>query len=258
LGKLFKISIRRNKLLTENHYLLTARPLIKISEPTPGQFFMLSVDNGIDPLLNRPFSLHRWLGEDFQLLYRVVGKATSILKERKPGDILDVIGPLGNGFPVGDMGKKKPVLIAGGIGIAPLMALAETVAKSKPIFFYGARTEKEVLCLNELRSIAIDPVISTDDGTLGKKGVVTDLLNEYLSQDSAQKSEHCLYACGPEPMLVSLSGIARKYKVESFMALEESMACGIGTCLGCVIRTKDGYKRVCKEGPVFSSGDIVW
>ncbi len=239
---------------------------------------MLSVGSGIDPLLKRPFSLYRWLEGDFQILYRVVGKTTSILKKRKPGDILEIIGPLGRGFPViKKTQKKKIILVAGGIGIAPLFALAETIKKRSSILFYGAKTKKEVLCIEELKSIGIDPIVSTDDGSLGQKGVIIDLLDEFLACPSSLPPSlfpqvpkgslrntgdlpprPCLYACGPKPMLRSLSFLVKKYKIEGYIALEENMACGFGACLGCVVKTGEGNKRVCKEGPVFSTEEIVW
>ncbi|MBS1112030.1 MAG: pyrK [Nitrospirae bacterium] len=244
--------------MAKDHFLLTARPLDTILSPNPGQFFMLSVDSRLDPLLKRPFSLHRIISGDLQFLYRVVGKATTILKAKKTGDTMELIGPLGNGFPLDEKEGVRPVLVAGGMGIAPLVALAEKFAKRQPVFFYGARRAEEVLCLDELNSIGIAPLISTDDGTSGHRGVVTDLLEEFLSNHTTSSDDYSLYACGPKPMLTALSGIATKYKITAHMALEESMACGVGACLGCVIKTVDGYKRVCKEGPVFYSEDIMW
>ncbi|MBI5675470.1 MAG: dihydroorotate dehydrogenase electron transfer subunit [Nitrospirae bacterium] len=244
--------------MAKNHFLLTAHPLNTMPSPDPGQFFMLSVDSRLDPLLKRPFSLHRLVLGDLQFLYRVVGKATNILKDKKAGDIMELIGPLGNGFPVNEIEEKKPVLIAGGMGIAPLVALAEKFTERQPVFFYGARNAEEILCLNELESIGITPVISTDDGTSGRKGFVTDIVEEFLYHHPSSSFDYALYSCGPKPMLETLSGIAMKYKIKAYMALEESMACGIGACLGCVIKTVDGYKRVCKEGPVFLSEEIIW
>jgi len=223
---------------------------------------MVEVAEGPDPLLKRPLSLHRWLGGDFQLLYRVAGKGTDILSRKKPGDVLEILGPLGNGFPLKQ--KTAPViLVAGGIGIAPIFGLAETLTKGKnregsPLLFYGARTKEELLCLDELKSLGIDPVISTDDGTLGKKGNIVNALTKYTARHGKSIADHTLFACGPEPMLKSLSLAAVKLGIKGYIAMEQHMACGIGTCLGCVVRTVGGYKRVCKEGPVFPIGDIVW
>ena len=258
MSKIFEISVRENRKITENHYILTATPSEDIGEPLPGQFFMVSAGQGMDPLLKRPFSLHRWLGGDFQLMYRVVGKATAILKDKGPGEVLDVIGPLGNGFQVSENGEKLPLLVAGGIGVAPIFALAESLSRFKPEFFYGARTGGEVLCAEELKSLGINPVISTDDGTSGEEGTVIDLLNIFLSSNARPHDLYHIYACGPKPMLRSLSLLADEYNIGGSMALEESMACGIGTCLGCVVNTTNGFKRVCKEGPVFPMADILW
>ncbi len=265
MSKLFKITVKENRQIAENHFILTSHPLKKIAKPKPGQFFMLSVGSGINPLLKRPFSLYRWLEGDFQILYRVVGKTTSILKKRKPGDILEIIGPLGRGFPViKKTRKKKIILVAGGIGIAPIFALAETIKKRSSILFYGAKTKNEVLCIEELKSIGIDPIVSTDDGSMGEKATVIDMLEEYFTRYASRRrslwdiTHHCLYACGPKPMLRSLSFLVKKYKIEGYIALEENMACGFGACLGCIVKTGEGNKRVCKEGPVFSTEEIVW
>ncbi|MBI5056928.1 MAG: dihydroorotate dehydrogenase electron transfer subunit [Nitrospirae bacterium] len=256
MSRLFKASVIENRQVIKNHFLLTLHPLVKIGKPKPGNFFMISVDNCLDPLLKRPFSIHRWLGRDFQVLYRVTGKGTSILSNRKPGDILEIIGPLGNAFP-SLRSDNKIIMVAGGLGIAPILGLAETINKYRPLCFYGARTHEELLCIDELISLGIEPVISTDDGSLGEKGNIVDVLNKYISSQSF-KALPCLYACGPEPMLIALSDLAKKSNLKGYIALEQNMACGLGTCLGCVVNTTDGYKRVCREGPVFPINEVIW
>lgn len=218
---------------------------------------MLSANYGTDPLLRRPFSFHRRLGKDFQILYRVLGKLTHILKDKKTRDIVEIMGPLGNGFPAAKT-KEKPILVAGGLGVAPLFALAETVAGENPIFFLGAKNKEEVLCIDELKSIGINTIISTDNGSLGQKGLITDVLRDFLSRHSSLVTRHCLYACGPKPMLKNLSRLTKKIRLKGYIALEENMACGMGACLSCVVNTRKGLKRVCKEGPVFPMGEIIW
>ncbi len=218
---------------------------------------MLSVDSGLDPLLKRPFSLHRWLGRDFQILYRTVGKLTYILKDKKPGDTVEIVGPLGTGFPV-TKSKTKKILAAGGLGMAPLLALAESMKGQKTILFLGAKTKKDLLCINELMSLGIKPVVSTDDGSLGCKGLITEKVNDFLRRYASPVTDYCLYACGPRPMLKELSLLAKNFNLKGYIALEENMACGIGACMGCVVNTKKGFKPVCKEGPVFSIDEIVW
>jgi dihydroorotate dehydrogenase electron transfer subunit len=186
-----------------------------------------------------------------------VGKLTNILKNKKPHDALEIIGPLGNGFPI-IKGKDKPILIGGGLGSIPLFAFAEKIKNKKPIFFIGARTKKEILHVTGLKSIGINPIISTDDGSLGQKGTVLSVFNKFLTSNFSVLSSHLLYACGPRTMLRELSLLAEKFKLNGYIALEENMACGIGACLSCVVRTKDGFKRVCKEGPVFPMEEIIW
>ncbi|MEW6600428.1 MAG: dihydroorotate dehydrogenase electron transfer subunit [Nitrospirota bacterium] len=257
MNRLFKASVIENRLLVKNHHLLTLHPLEKIKKTKPGNFFMVSVDNGLEPLLKRPLSVHRILGQDFQLLYRVMGKGTSILSRKKPDDILEILGPLGNGFPL-NIRSDNITLVAGGIGIAPIFALAESLNAKRPVLFYGARLKKEILCLSEMDSIGIKPVIATDDGSAGKKDNIVNLLKQHISRSRSRFSGTILYACGPTPMLKALSVFAQKNGLGGYFAMEQHMACGIGTCLGCVIKTTKGYKRVCKEGPVFPIEEIVW
>ena len=259
MNKIFEASVVDNKKLIDNHFLITLHPLVKIKKPEPGCFFMLSVNSGLDPLLKRPLSLHRLLDGDFQLLYRAAGKGTAILSRKKTGDTLEVVGPVGNGFKI-SKSQRDFILVAGGIGIAPIFALTEKLISSgkNVLLFYGARTGEEALCLDKLSSLGIDPVISTDDGSLGKKGNIVDVLKRHISRHSVPVNRQTLFACGPEPMLKALSNLAQKNNLKGHMALEQHMACGIGTCLGCVVNTTGGYKRVCKEGPVFPINEIVW
>lgn len=261
MNRLFRASVIENRQIKKDHYLLTLHSSEKFKQPEPGNFFMLSVDSGLDPLLKRPFSIHRLIGSDFQILYRVVGRGTGLLSRRKPGELLDVTGPLGNKFPIANT-QDKIIFIAGGLGIAPIFSLAEKLIKKKPLLFYGARTNEELLCVDELRTLGIEPVIATDDGSSGRKGNIVNVLRNFLASDSGrairESSQLCLYACGPKPMLMALSQLAIKYDLKGYMALEQNMACGLGTCLGCVVNTKKGYKRVCKEGPVFSIKEIIW
>ena len=260
MSKLFKATVTENKRLIKDHYLLTLRPLKRTKKSRPGNFYMLSVASGQDPLLKRPFSVHRSTNKEFQILYRVVGKGTTMLSNKTAGEVLDVIGPLGNTFPVNN--KSRSILVAGGLGIAPMFGLADSIVNSpapeQPLLFYGSRTGKEILCKKELASIGIRPVITTDDGTAGKKGNIVEVLEKFIKSGSLNANEYTIYACGPKPMLKALSGLADKLGIKGYAALEQNMACGVGTCLGCVVHTTSGLKRVCKEGPVFQMEDILW
>ncbi|MBI5026482.1 MAG: hypothetical protein HZC12_07110 [Nitrospirae bacterium] len=153
--------------------------------------------------------------------------------------------------------NQTPLIVAGGIGIASLFFLAERLAKSAYIL-YGARTEHELFFMNELKEYARDLLISTDDGSNGERGTVVEVLSNFLTRHSSLVTRHLIYACGSRQMLEAISKITADKGVTAYISMEENMACGIGACLGCAVRTKDGYKRVCKEGPVFPIEEIVW
>lgn len=257
MSRIFTATVVRNVELAPNYFLISLHPKNRIPRPHAGNFFMLQVGTGLDPLLKRPFSLHRVSGGEIQFLYRSVGKGTALLGRRKPGDAIQVMGPLGNKFPL----RKKSssiILVAGGIGIAPLFALAESAADRHPYLFYGARTKREVLLLDDLKRLGLETVISTDDGSMGKKGNIIKVMKRYLSSRPSLRKNSIVYACGPQPMLRALTHFVNAVNIPAFAALEETMACGIGTCLGCVVRTIDGYQRVCREGPVFPLREIIW
>ena len=253
-----KAKIISNKRLKNNYWLLEFESSIMAKNAGAGQFVEVKVNLGDQPLLRRPISIHSVNGVRVKLIYEVIGKGTQFLSERNPKDFLDVIGPLGNGFEYGRVIKKsdnrKYILVAGGIGVAPLVLLAEKLKLSKPLVLIGARTKKQVLCEREFKILGCLVKIATDDGSVGFKGKVTDLLKLNLAQGSFSK----IFACGPQPMLKAVALIACESNIDSQLSLEEHMACGIGACLGCVVSTKSGYKRVCKDGPVFSGKELTW
>ncbi len=218
---------------------------------------MLSVDESLDPLLKRPLSIHFVKEKELQFLYRVQGRGTAILKMRKKGDELELLGPLGNHFPI-QRKRKNIILAAGGIGIAPIFFLAEKLKFRSPKLFYGARDKEGLLLREKIEKMNLDMQIATDDGSAGKKSNVVDLISGYLKKNNIPADDYIIYACGPEPMLKSLSLLSNKYGIACYAALERNMACGVGTCLGCAVKTRSGYKRVCREGPVFNLNDIEW
>jgi dihydroorotate dehydrogenase electron transfer subunit len=225
-------------------------------EPRPGQFFMIEASKGTDPLLKRAFSLFRKTGRGVQILYRIRGKGTEILKDMKEGSELEVIGPLGTCYPLPSV-NAIPLVIAGGIGIASVFSFVEQLA-GRAMVFYGARTKNDLLMLDEMKGFAKEISVSTDDGSAGQKGTIADSLSSFLSNPHSPIPNYRIYACGPHLLLKIVSEIAREHKIPSYISMEEHMACGIGACLGCVVKTRDGYTRVCKEGPVFESKEIVW
>lgn len=244
----------------------------EISGSVPGQFVMVKVRDSIDPLLRRPFGVFdmgriesEYPGGGYrdylELLYKVVGKGTSILANLHHGDHLDILGPLGKGFSTDNPGSEK-ILVGGGVGLAPLYYLGKELAKGSPVrLFAGGRTRDDIICITEFERLGIETYVSTDDGTLGEKGFVTEALEKHLHNNSQGKT---MYACGPFPMLKAVSGIADHYGIPCQVSLEAYMACGVGACLGCVIKGRNhrdespDYRCVCKEGPVFDHRDLLW
>ncbi len=267
MSKYIRAKITENTPVNKDHNLLALSPDDIPQRPLPGQFYMIGTDYSYDPLLKRPFSIFRETAGELQFLYRIKGKGTERMKEMKKGDTVNLLGPLGNGYPV--PGKNlTPILVAGGIGIASLFPLAEKLSGNIHLF-YGARTKNELLMLNELKGLVkMELIISADDGSEGTKGTVVDVLNNFFTRYSPASlreagraslvTRHLLYACGPSPMLEAVSKFATEKEIKGYISMEENMACGVGACLGCTVKTKKGYKRVCKEGPVFSAEEIVW
>lgn len=249
-----------NKKVKPGYFLMGIRcpPIAK--EARPGQFLTIRCGSGSTtiPLLRRPFGFHRIGPSGFEILYEIIGKGTRFLSGLKPGDKLDLLGPLGNGFTV-RKGDKKFIVVAGGIGVAPLASLAESLIRIKKAEVYaiiGARSGKSLLCEDHFNGIGVKTMVATDDGSCGKKCFATDMLDEFLKIKRGFRPT--IFACGPGPMLKATAHIAGKRGLECYASLEGSIACGVGACLGCAIRTRSGYKLVCKDGPVFDTKEIIW
>jgi dihydroorotate dehydrogenase electron transfer subunit len=234
--------------------LITVEPLARIQEPREGQFFMLEAVKTYDPLLKRPFSMFLYREEKLQFLYRIRGKGTDCLSVLKKEDFIQLLGPLGNSYPEpeGDY-----IVAAGGIGIASVFSVINKYP-GRAYLYFGARNRDELVMLDAVGKIAKEVHVTTDDGSFGRKGFVTESLREFMDSTAFAEAPVPVYACGPVPMLKEISGIIVNKGITCHASLEEVMACGIGACLGCVAKTRDGYKRVCKEGPVFNIRDIVW
>jgi len=222
----------------------------------PGQFVNVRISQDSDPLLRRPFSIHGVRGSSIKILYEVVGRATRILSEKKAGEYLDIIGPLGKGFSI--INSRISIIVAGGMGVAPLVFLAEKIKKGKSLVLIGAKTKGQILCEKDFGGLGCEVKISTDDGSQGFRGKVTGLLEKILICTQYPVRSTIIYACGPRPMLKEIIRISKKCKLPAQVSLEEHMACGIGACLGCVVETSEGLKRVCKDGPVFKAEEIVY
>ncbi len=226
----------------------------------PGQFVMLKVSQAYDPLLRRPFSIHRVDGELVQILYQVVGKGTKLMSQLRPGEALDVLGPLGNGFGL-QAGIKQAILVGGGVGVAPLLFWAQELGrqKIKLLVFVGGKNRVDLLALDDFRQLGARLYLATEDGTAGYSGRVTDIVADYLSSGESTAAT-AVFACGPKGMLAHIAGLAERYVLPCQLSLDVVMACGVGACMGCVVKSSHAgdYIRVCKEGPVFEAARIAW
>lgn len=252
--------VAANTKIAPEHFRLTlAVPKIS-SESVPGQFIMVKCSDSADPLLRRPLSLNRidQAKGTIDILFRVIGHGTRLLSELEPGEDLDIIGPLGNGFNI-DTSKEVAVLVGGGAGIAPLLSLAKAIkTKVKAVYaMIGANSINSVLCDEDFKELGCEVVVSTDDGTYGKKGLITQVLLEVISSKLSPTNTY-MYACGPRPMIKELQSISAQYKIPCQVSLEEWMACGFGSCNGCAVNTKSGYKKVCSDGPVLDVRELIW
>jgi len=224
------------------------------SAAQPGQFLMVRC--GEDTLLRRPLSIHQVSKKTrLALLFKVIGKGTQWLAQRKVGDKLDLLGPLGNGFAV-DPDAKNVLLLAGGIGIAPLGFLAQEALRLGHTvrLLLGAPSARHLYPMRYLPTVS-ELLIATDDGSTGEKGMITDILPKFLLQPKDQ-----VFACGPlgmyRDMLAKHSGLLKDKPVQ--ISLEMRMGCGIGICYACTVKTRNGLKQVCKDGPVFNLQDVLW
>ena len=267
--------ILSNRNVSGKYYEMELRCPELTVEVKPGQFYMLRVREGHDPYLRRPFSVyrvgHRKGTPIASLLYKVVGQGTQMMSEIEKGEKIDMMGPLGNGFGIPSR-MKTALLVAGGIGLPPILFLAESMrrrfkGRREIIFFYGGQSKVDIVDLDRIQKSSTEVKICTEDGTLGSRMLVTEPLEEYLQPGEKTKAEResvMIFACGPKGMLKAVSSIAKRYAVPCQLSLESYMACGFGACLGCVVRvhSKEGariaHERVCKEGPIFDSERIIW
>ncbi|MFH1504337.1 MAG: dihydroorotate dehydrogenase electron transfer subunit [Candidatus Omnitrophota bacterium] len=247
--KQLKVKVKEIRKVKEDVFLLSFFSAYLAKQACPGNFLHLKINSVI---LRRPFSIHKVEKDKVFILFRVRGKGTKVLSESKNGDVLDIIGPLGKGFEIGRLTSDLVnVLVAGGIGVAPLMFLAQKLDKGKNMILLGAKNKKEVLCEQEFKKLGFKTYIATEDGIKGIKGTVLDLLKDLLANFGFQ-SQVNIYSCGPAEMFYAMKKIVEKYpRVNCQVSFEQFMGCGLGTCCGCTIETKNGYKKVCKDGPVF-------
>lgn len=252
------VQIVSNERDTDQYYRLVVRapqiaPLVQ-----PGQFAHIRILAMKDALLRRPFSIFQVAGDTFSILYKTVGKGTEVLSKMCAGEELSAIGPLGRGFTVPKPGAEFPLLVAGGYGMAAMYLLAQR-SPQKGIVFVGGRRHVDILCEKEFRALGWEVRVTTEDGSHGEKGLVTQPLLAELQRSVAHRK---VFACGPTPMLKAVGKIAEDFNVPAELSMDEHMCCGVGVCLACVIPIRSGegweYQRTCTEGPVFDSREVVW
>lgn len=259
-SNLHQALVLTNRSAGRGYYRLVLKAPLAAKAARPGQFVMLRVSDSMDPILARPFGVSAVLPRGaIEVYYRVVGRGTSVLTNAGPGQVLAFHGPLGTGFPVPDKGVT-PVFVAGGSGFPPLLYLSRTLRRRSHLFC-GARDRSCLLSdsiILQFRRNGAQTHIATEDGSAGTRGRVTDLLSSFLFQRDADKKS-ILYACGPRPMLAAVAALASERSLPCYVSMEERMACGLGVCMGCSVGVEGGgYRRVCREGPVFDSRDIDW
>ncbi|TCS84383.1 dihydroorotate dehydrogenase electron transfer subunit [Tepidibacillus fermentans] len=254
-------TVLRNEPLKERVYRMEVKVEDSLSLVQPGQFYYIHVNDSTAPLLRRPISIHDVDLNNQQLtfIYRVEGEGTKRLCQKKPGDLIDLLGPLGNGFSDPKLqDKRKVVLIGGGIGIPPLYYLGKHLIEKEfqVTSLLGFQSKQESFLIDEFLSLG-ETRIATIDGSLGIKGTVLDLIHDQLDDWQV------FYSCGPKGML---RAIQQKYffdqSIEGYLSLEERMGCGIGACYGCVVKVDSnydpkGYKKVCSDGPVFPFREVI-
>ena len=269
------MTLQTNGIVVRNERIKSLYFLLEIYCPPiaakikPGQFIMLKVSDNNYPLLRRPFSVYKSYPKDhaeeekrgcFSILYKKVGLGTRKMTEYGKGQKVDMIGPLGNGFTLSVPSSSNIILIGGGVGIVSLYLLAETMGAKNLRVFIGGKTRDDILCVRDFKKLGSNVFIATEDGSLGFKGTVIDL---FQSHREKMKRDECYftYSCGPSGMLRELGKAIDLTKFFCEVSLETRMGCGFGACWGCVVKTNDlktAYQRVCREGPVFNLGDIVW
>jgi len=239
----------------------------------PGQFVMVRPRDQWEPLWRRALVIYRTTehaaGMDLEFLYKVLGRGTALLSRQHPGDELQMLGPLGTGFPCDEDPDAEAILISGGIGLPALYLLAEALTRQGRAvrLFHGEPTVPSHTPLPFLEDFArvLGPeaiTLATEDGSRGFAGKVTEAVEAHLER--ARPRRAILYACGPTPMLRRVAEIAAQRRLPAYVSLEARMACGFGVCLGCAVKTQRAsdrtphYRRVCVEGPVFRSEEVVW
>lgn len=260
-----KVTVLKNEQMTEGTFRLTLENEHISQTSHAGNFINVKVPQCDRVLWRRPFSIHSTnpSQNSFQILINAIGRGTSVLKDIKSGESLDIIGPLGNSFSVSP-NLNELIIVGGGIGIAPFKLLLEDAKDidCKKTVFFGVDSKDQFCCLSEFEKLGASLILSTDDGSEGYKGFITSPLEQYL-QNLENPNGVELFVCGPTPMMNTVKQISEKYSIKAQVTVENVMACGFGACVGCPVPlanpTEEGklYKLACKDGPVFDMSEIL-
>ena len=246
--------------LAAGYRLLVVKAPGMAPQLVPGQFVHVKVPALEKSALRRPFSVFNAEDGKVYILSKTVGRGTAALNTAKVGETLEIIGPLGHGFPVKCDGAA--LLVGGGYGVAPLYFLAKRLIasgwKGRLAVFIGGRTETDLLAVEEFRSLGVELHLATNDGSEGVKGLVTDPLDDELIKIREAGGKFELFACGPDPMLKAVALRATGTKSKGWISMDRHMICGVGACYACIQKTVRGNSRCCIEGPVFAAEDLVW
>ena len=250
-----KCKVIEHKDLGNNYrYLRFAAPGIA-SAAQPGQFVHVKVPNLEQSALRRPFSIFNAEAGELEILYKEVGRGTAAMGAIREGDEVEVMGPLGHGFPTECKGTA--LLVGGGFGVAPLYFLARRLVGAVKLFV-GGRTRNDLLCLDRFERLGVQVLTATNDGSVGVKGLVTDPLDDELIALREKGERFELFACGPDPMLKAVALRATGTDSPGWISMDRHMVCGVGACYACVQKTVRGNQRCCVEGPVFAAKDLIW
>lgn len=251
------MKVTDNIRLHENYCLLKLTSEQTLPDMLPGQFVEVKVDGSPSTFLRRPISINfvDRIKNEIWLLVQLIGDGTRRMAEYRRGDIVNILFPLGNSFTIPQAGgnEKKLLLIGGGVGTAPMLYLGARLNEAgfRPVFLLGARSGSDIFQMDNFLQYG-DVYITTEDGSLGEKGYVT---NHSILQNTRFDR---IYTCGPKPMMMAVARYASTMKIACEVSLENTMACGIGACLCCVEKTSEGHVCVCTEGPVFNIEKLTW
>lgn len=253
--QIIDLTVRQTVHVHERYVLLKLTHEEPLPEMLPGQFVEVRVDDVPSTFLRRPISIHFVDKEknELWLLVAAVGDGTRRLARLQPGDTLNCVLPLGNGFTMPQSADERLLLVGGGVGVAPLLYMGAEMQQQgcEPTFLLGARSQKDLLMLDEFRKYG-RVLVTTEDGSEGERGFVTN--HSILAKEQFTR----IATCGPKPMMVAVARMADKLGIACEASLENMMACGVGACLCCVEKTMEGNLCVCKEGPVFDTKRLLW